>query len=104
MKTTSEKLNNISFRGVEFPQPNMDFLKQNFQTLTNIQRQEQGYQPSKPGNTNLEDLMVALSSATSLQPAPLHANNEQGYSPVNNTAPFTNTHSAQRNYFTSATM
>lgn len=104
VKTTSEKLNNISFRGVELPPPNIDFLKQNFQTLANIQRQEQGYQPSKPGNNNFEDLMVALSSAASLQPAPLHANNEQGFPHVNNSALFINTQSAQPNYFPSATM
>jgi len=107
-KTAPQQLNNFSFRGVELPQANMDFLKHGFQTVSNFQRQG-NYQPSKTDNNNLEDLLIALTSVTSAassQPAQL---NEQGLTHAITSTPLASTSvdpssNAQRSYFTSATI
>lgn len=86
----------------------MDLLKQGFQTIANIQMQE-SYQPSKSGHNNLEDLLVAYTSAASSQPAQRQTSNEQGlpHSVITSVALNTNmpiNPSIQRSYFTSTTM
>lgn len=98
-KTAPQHLStNFSFKGVDLLQPNKDSLKQSSQILADIQRQI-GYQPSKSGNNNIEDLLAALSSTVSSQPSQLRTSSEQSFLPVNGSIPYY----AQHPYFPSAT-
>lgn len=102
----TEKMNN--HRGVTFPQADVaELLKQNCQTLTNIQRQG-SYQPSRSVNNSFESLLADLTSAA-MQPAQLHSSKVQGFpNAANFAAPIPSNMainpSIQTSYFTSVTM
>jgi len=104
-----EKITNaLDFRGVTLPQADVaELLKQNYQTLTNIQRQG-SYQPSRSVNNNFESLLADLTSAA-MQPAQLHSSKVQGFpNAANLGAPISSNMAInpgiQANYFTSVTM
>ena len=105
----NEKIKNpLDFRGVTLPQTDVaELLKQNCQTLTNIQRQG-SYQPSRSVNNNFESLLADLTSAA-MQPAQLHSSKVQGFPDAANFAAPIPSNMAinpgiQTSYFTSVTM
>lgn len=107
-RATDKITNAFNFRGVTLPQADMaELLKQNCQTLTNIQRQGT-YQPSRSVNNSFESLLMDLTSAA-MQPNQFHSSKVQGFpNSPSLAAPISSTMAInpglQANYFTSVTM
>ncbi|XP_078343815.1 uncharacterized protein LOC144629476 isoform X2 [Oculina patagonica] len=107
-ETSVKTTTNFNFRGVALPQADVaELLKQNCQSLANIQRQGI-YQPSRSVNNNIDSLLADITS-TSMQPVQLHPSKDQSFPIVANIATPTTSAMAtnpriQANYFTSVTM